>query len=104
MSKVAPDFLIQRTIKQNDKHAEQVSYIKDQSICTNQAKWFMSKLTKDHANKEKADKAFVDEELRQANNELTLRRKQRISALYEYEARLWEDELGELGLRVQRQR
>lgn len=104
MGKIAPDFQLKKTIAENEKLAQARKAIKDQGICTNQARWFQQKSTCDHANKEKAQKAVVENELNQANNELKIRRNLRMLQLIENEARVYEEELASLGLRVQRKR
>eukprot|EP00929_Paragymnodinium_shiwhaense_P093942 TRINITY_DN5427_c0_g1_i1.p2 TRINITY_DN5427_c0_g1~~TRINITY_DN5427_c0_g1_i1.p2 ORF type:complete len:107 (+),score=29.56 TRINITY_DN5427_c0_g1_i1:127-447(+) len=100
--RMRPDWLIQRSIAQDNKYAAANAYASDMKKVSQSTEWFESKVKYDFKDGEKRSAAFIAQEMECANVELKSRRRARLKALYENETRVFEDELADLGLAVQR--
>lgn len=101
-AKMKPDFLIQKRVAQDNALAQCAAYSQQMSRVAQNTGWFESKVKYSFNDGEKRSQAFIKQEMDCANSELKTRRKTRLKLLYENEARAYEDELGRLGLAIQR--
>mmetsp|Transcript_49339 Transcript_49339/g.145719 ORF Transcript_49339/g.145719 Transcript_49339/m.145719 type:complete len:107 (+) Transcript_49339:104-424(+) len=101
--KVRPDFLITKGIQKEDQYIQAAKYAKSLDRIQQNSSWFEGKVKYDFADNEKRSVDFVKAEMDACNEELKIRRRTRLRALYEGEARQWEEELAHHGLAVQRQ-
>merc|ERR1719502_1979190 len=97
-----PDFLIQKRVAQDNHYAACGAYANKMKSISQNSSWFEQKTKYDFNDGEKRSEAFIKQEMDCANAELKTRRQTRLKLLYENEARAYEQELGELGLAIQR--
>mmetsp|Transcript_72743 Transcript_72743/g.115127 ORF Transcript_72743/g.115127 Transcript_72743/m.115127 type:complete len:107 (+) Transcript_72743:78-398(+) len=101
-AKMKPDFLIQKRVAEDNRYAASAAYANKLDRIKQNTAWFESKTKYAFADGEKRSEAFIKQEMECANAELKTRRKTRLKLLYESEARAYEEELGRLGLAIQR--
>mmetsp|Transcript_91958 Transcript_91958/g.159552 ORF Transcript_91958/g.159552 Transcript_91958/m.159552 type:complete len:107 (-) Transcript_91958:67-387(-) len=102
-AKMKPDFLIQKRVAQDNQFAANAAYSNKMKSIEQNTNWFESKTKYAFADSEKRSEAFIKQEMECANAELKTRRRTRLKLLYESEARAYEEELGRMGLAIQRQ-
>mmetsp|Transcript_114941 Transcript_114941/g.324854 ORF Transcript_114941/g.324854 Transcript_114941/m.324854 type:complete len:107 (+) Transcript_114941:124-444(+) len=100
--KMRPDFLIQKRIAQDNQYAAATNYANQLYSVSQNTEWFESKTKYEFKDGEKRSQAFIKQEMECASAELKVRRRTRLKLLYENEARAFEDELGQMGLAIQR--
>mmetsp|Transcript_14430 Transcript_14430/g.29273 ORF Transcript_14430/g.29273 Transcript_14430/m.29273 type:complete len:107 (-) Transcript_14430:123-443(-) len=102
-AKWSPDYLIQKRIAQDNAYAAASAYSAKMSAVSSTTSWHEGKQKYDFFEGQKRTSAFIKEEMRSCNEELKIRRRQRLRMLYDAEAKQYEEELAQLGLAVQRQ-
>eukprot|EP00933_Yihiella_yeosuensis_P080081 TRINITY_DN9348_c3_g1_i1.p2 TRINITY_DN9348_c3_g1~~TRINITY_DN9348_c3_g1_i1.p2 ORF type:complete len:108 (+),score=31.07 TRINITY_DN9348_c3_g1_i1:82-405(+) len=102
-AKMRPDFLIQKRIAQDNQYAAAAAYAKEMSSIAQVTGWFEGKQKYDFSETEKRSESFIKQEMDDCGKELQIRRRSRLRMLYEQEAAMYEQELAQLGLAVQRQ-
>ncbi|CAE8649747.1 unnamed protein product [Polarella glacialis] len=101
--KLAPDFIIQKTIQKDNQYAAAADYKKQMDLIGGVTAWFEGKQKYDFNEVEKRNQSFIQQEMHSCMEELKIRRRTRLRQLYDQEARGWESELAQVGLAVQRQ-
>ena len=97
-----PDYRIRQIVRENARHQEAVAYVRRIGFESMKSGWFESKSKFDFAEQMKRESSRVKDELELANVELKQRRRFRLQHLYNFEARLVEDELAQVGLSLKR--
>ncbi|CEM39211.1 unnamed protein product [Vitrella brassicaformis CCMP3155] len=98
-----PDFTLVRRAAANEKQRDAEQYAQRLVKQNQTTKWFEAGVTNARRINRKRESKFEQEELRMANQELTLRRQTRLRQLYESEAQMYEAELEQRGLAIQRE-
>mmetsp|Transcript_58388 Transcript_58388/g.131543 ORF Transcript_58388/g.131543 Transcript_58388/m.131543 type:complete len:107 (+) Transcript_58388:92-412(+) len=102
-ARTRPDALIMQRVAKDNQFAAASSYASTMQSIASVTSWHEGKQKFDYAEGEKRTSAFIKEEMRNCNEELKIRRRQRLRLLYDAEAKQYEEELAQMGLAVQRQ-